>query len=254
MCQSTTHLANTCPKRGKINEIDIETEPDVEKDNNIEENSDDKSSIFSESSKDIENINSTFDIMESYSHLPQLSNGQLDLSKLQDAQLMRTKPNRGKGYTACKSCITEVVINKKPTKLLIDPGAFCSCVGKYFLKTCVPNFEDHLLPIDGIKFNSASNPMKDLGIFETNIIFPHINGDLRITVEFVVMKNCSSIHFILGNDYLIMYAIDLHNNKNRYFTIGDNEHQKFAFLPFKRQIAVSKIAAVNLELERFKSE
>ncbi|MBW0552439.1 hypothetical protein O181_092154 [Austropuccinia psidii MF-1] len=51
--QSTTHLANTCPKGGKINEIDIEKEPDVEKDNNIEENSDDKSSIFSESSKDI---------------------------------------------------------------------------------------------------------------------------------------------------------------------------------------------------------
>ncbi|MBW0461511.1 hypothetical protein O181_001226 [Austropuccinia psidii MF-1] len=80
ICQSTTHLANTCPKRGEINEIDTEKEPDVEKDNNIvEENSDDKSSIFSESSKDIENINATFDIMESYSHLPQLSNGDLDL-------------------------------------------------------------------------------------------------------------------------------------------------------------------------------
>ncbi|MBW0554745.1 hypothetical protein O181_094460 [Austropuccinia psidii MF-1] len=41
--QSTTHLANTCPKRGKINEIDIEKELDVGKnDNIIEENSDDK--------------------------------------------------------------------------------------------------------------------------------------------------------------------------------------------------------------------
>ncbi|MBW0568463.1 hypothetical protein O181_108178 [Austropuccinia psidii MF-1] len=30
--QSTTHLANKCPRRGKINEIDIEKEPDVEKD------------------------------------------------------------------------------------------------------------------------------------------------------------------------------------------------------------------------------
>ncbi|MBW0524607.1 hypothetical protein O181_064322 [Austropuccinia psidii MF-1] len=80
--QSTTHLANTCPKRGEINEIDIKKEPDGEKDDNIiEENSDDKSSIFSEYSKDIENINATFDIMESYSHLSQLSNGQLDLSK-----------------------------------------------------------------------------------------------------------------------------------------------------------------------------
>ncbi|MBW0520789.1 hypothetical protein O181_060504 [Austropuccinia psidii MF-1] len=167
---------------------------------------------------------------------------------------MKTKPNRGKGYTACNSCRTEVVINNKPTKALLDPGAFCSCVGKSFLKTCVPNFEDHLLPIIGIKFDSASNQMKELGIFETNIIFPNINGDLRITVEFFVMENCSSTQFILGNDYLIMYGIDLHNNKDRYFTIGDHKHQKFAFLPFKRQITVNKVAEVKLELERFKSE
>ncbi|MBW0554912.1 hypothetical protein O181_094627 [Austropuccinia psidii MF-1] len=119
---------------------------------------------------------------------------------------MKTKPNRGKGDTAGNSCITEVVINDKPTRLLLDPGAFCSCVGKSFLKTCVPDFEDHLLPIYGIKFNIASNPMKELGIFETNIIFPHINGNLRITVEFVVMENCPSTHFILGNDYLIIGA------------------------------------------------
>ncbi|MBW0584773.1 hypothetical protein O181_124488 [Austropuccinia psidii MF-1] len=68
--------------------------------------------------------------MESYSHLPQLSNGQLDSSKVQDAQLMKTKPNRGKGYTAGNSCITEVVIHNRPTKPLLDPGAFCSCVGE----------------------------------------------------------------------------------------------------------------------------
>ncbi|MBW0522175.1 hypothetical protein O181_061890 [Austropuccinia psidii MF-1] len=32
ICQSTTHLANRCPKKGKRNGIDIEKEPDVEKD------------------------------------------------------------------------------------------------------------------------------------------------------------------------------------------------------------------------------
>ncbi|MBW0548696.1 hypothetical protein O181_088411 [Austropuccinia psidii MF-1] len=192
--------------------------------------------------------------MESYSNLPQLSNGQLDLSKIQDAQLIKTKLNRGKGYTAGSSCITEVVIASKPTKLLLDPGAFCSCVGKSFLKTCEPSFVDQFLPIDGIEYNSASNPMEELGIFETNVIFPHINGNSRITVEFVVMENCSSTHFILGNDYLIMYGIDLHNNKERYFTIGDNKNQKFAFLPLKRQIIVIKVAPGNLEFEIFKSE
>ncbi|MBW0550513.1 hypothetical protein O181_090228 [Austropuccinia psidii MF-1] len=51
-----------------------------------------------------------------------------------------------------------------------------------------------------------------------------------------------------------MYGIDLHNNKDRYFTIEDNKHQKFAFLLLKRQITVRKVAPVSLELERFKSE
>ncbi|MBW0482991.1 hypothetical protein O181_022706 [Austropuccinia psidii MF-1] len=101
ICQSTTNLANACVGKGKLNEIDIEKDDDVE-------NSNDKSSIFSESSKDIENINYTFDLMKYYSHLPLLSNYHLDLSKIQDAQLMKIKPNRGKGYTAGSSCITEV--------------------------------------------------------------------------------------------------------------------------------------------------
>ncbi|MBW0569090.1 hypothetical protein O181_108805 [Austropuccinia psidii MF-1] len=167
---------------------------------------------------------------------------------------MKTKPNRGKGYTAGNSCITEVVIDNKPTKLLLDPGAFCSCVGKSFLKECVPNFEDQFLLTDGITFNSASKPMKALGIFEASVIFPHINGNFRITVEFLVIRNWFSTHFILGNDYLIMYGIDLHNKNDRYFTIGDNKRQKFAFLPFTRQITVNKVSRVHLDLEKFKSE
>ncbi|MBW0541123.1 hypothetical protein O181_080838 [Austropuccinia psidii MF-1] len=69
---------------------------------------------------------------------------------------MKTKPNSGRGYTGGNSCITDVVISNKPTKRLLDPGAFFSCVCKPFLKTCVPNFEGQLLPIDGIKFNSAT--------------------------------------------------------------------------------------------------
>ncbi|MBW0557087.1 hypothetical protein O181_096802 [Austropuccinia psidii MF-1] len=89
ICQSTTHLSNKCSKRGKINEINIEKEPDVEKD--------DPSGFM----------------------------------KIQDAQLMKTKSNRGKGYTASNSCITEVGIDNKPTKLLLDPGVFCPCVEKF---------------------------------------------------------------------------------------------------------------------------
>ncbi|MBW0583733.1 hypothetical protein O181_123448 [Austropuccinia psidii MF-1] len=51
-----------------------------------------------------------------------------------------------------------------------------------------------------------------------------------------------------------MYGIDFHNKKDRYFTIGDNKHQKFAFLPGKKQITVNIVSPVDLELEKFKSE
>ncbi|MBW0567850.1 hypothetical protein O181_107565 [Austropuccinia psidii MF-1] len=51
-----------------------------------------------------------------------------------------------------------------------------------------------------------------------------------------------------------MYGIDLHNNKDRYFTIEDTKRHRFAFLPFKRQIKVNKVSPVSLQLEKFKSE
>ncbi|MBW0501624.1 hypothetical protein O181_041339 [Austropuccinia psidii MF-1] len=68
------------------------------------------------------------------------------------------------------------------------------------------------------------------------------------------MENCSSTHFILRKDYLIIYGIDLNIKRDRYSTIGENKCQKFAFLPFKKQITVHKVSPINLELEKFKSE
>ncbi|MBW0571133.1 hypothetical protein O181_110848 [Austropuccinia psidii MF-1] len=54
----------------------------------------------------------------------------------------------------------------------------------------------------------------------------------------VVMDNCTSQHIILGNDYLNIYGIDINNHKDRYFTIGDNKRQKFAFSNMPKQISV----------------
>ncbi|MBW0473244.1 hypothetical protein O181_012959 [Austropuccinia psidii MF-1] len=51
-----------------------------------------------------------------------------------------------------------------------------------------------------------------------------------------------------------MYGINLHNKKDICFTIGDNKHQKFAFLPFKRQIKETEVLPVKLGLEKLKSE
>ncbi|MBW0537271.1 hypothetical protein O181_076986 [Austropuccinia psidii MF-1] len=70
----------------------------------------------------------------------------------------------------------------------------------------------------------------------SKLILPHHSQFVRVKVEFVLMDNCSSNHFILGNYYLSAYSIDISGEEYRYFTIGDKERQKFGFLNNKKQI------------------
>ncbi|MBW0555720.1 hypothetical protein O181_095435 [Austropuccinia psidii MF-1] len=80
--------------------------------------------------------------------------------------------------------------------------------------------------------------MYPLGILDTNLVFPHPEGIVRMKTEIVVMKNCTSQNIILGNDYLNIYGIDINNHKDRYFTIGEHKRQKFAFSNMPKQISV----------------
>ncbi|MBW0567619.1 hypothetical protein O181_107334 [Austropuccinia psidii MF-1] len=86
--------------------------------------------------------------------------------------------------------------------------------------------------------------MKPLEIIDLTLIFPHPSQCVRIKVEFVEMDNCTSNHFILGNDYLSIYGIDISNQKHRYLTIGDN----------KRQITVVKNEEKSPEMDFFITE
>ncbi|MBW0543528.1 hypothetical protein O181_083243 [Austropuccinia psidii MF-1] len=172
----------------------------------------------------------------------------LDLIHVQDAKMQKTKPARGKGYTAKSSCITNIVTNNREAKINLDSGAFCNFVGKDYIDKIYTNWQDKLMPIEGIKFRSASQNMHPLGIFEEAMIFPHPAGSIRLKVELFVMNNCTSHHFILGNDYLNIYGTDINNHKDRYFTLGENKRQKIAFPPEKREITViRKVKNVNKE-------
>ncbi|MBW0558475.1 hypothetical protein O181_098190 [Austropuccinia psidii MF-1] len=168
--------------------------------------------------------------------------------------MYRTKPARGMGYTAGKSSISIVMVDNQEGKVNLDTGAYCTCVGKSYLKTIVPDWQEKLMPIQGVKFSSASESMKPLGIIDLTLIFPHPSQCVRIKVEFVVMDNCTSNHLILGNDYLSIYGIDISNQKDRYFTIGDNKRQTFGFLNNKKQITVIKNEEKSPEKELFISE
>ncbi|MBW0535232.1 hypothetical protein O181_074947 [Austropuccinia psidii MF-1] len=140
--------------------------------------------------------------------------------QVQDGKMQKPKPARGNVYTAGSSCITNLVINNREGKIHLASGAFCTCVGKYYLDKIYTNWLDMLMPIEGIKFGSASQDMHPLGIVEAAMIFPHPTVSIRLKVEFVVMNNCTSQHFILGNDYLNIYGLEINNHKDRYFTIG----------------------------------
>ncbi|MBW0499578.1 hypothetical protein O181_039293 [Austropuccinia psidii MF-1] len=259
-CGSTSLLANTCPKKTRINEIEIEKEDDTKEANDVSLHESDSEPSEEEEPTDklsIENINVSFEFTAVHTHLPQYSDECMNLIHVQHAKTQRTKTSRGKVYTARSSCITKIVIKNNEAKIHLDSGAFCTCVGKNYLDKIYTNWQDQLMTIEGIKFSSASQNMHPLGILEAAMIFPHPEGSIRLKVEFVVMNNCTSQIFIHGNDHLNIYGIDINNHKDRYFTIGENKRQKFAFPPEKREITVIRqVRNVNQEkfVEAFASD
>ncbi|MBW0559804.1 hypothetical protein O181_099519 [Austropuccinia psidii MF-1] len=52
------------------------------------------------------------------------------------------------------------------------------------------------------------------------------------------MESCTSQHIILRNHYFNIYGIDINNHKDRYFTIGENKIQNFAFSNIPKQISI----------------
>ncbi|MBW0524646.1 hypothetical protein O181_064361 [Austropuccinia psidii MF-1] len=146
------------------------------------------------------------------------------------------------------------MVNNQEAKVSLDTGAYCTCVGKRYLKTNVPDWQERLIPIQGVKFSSASESMDPLEVIDLTLIFPHPSQCVRIEVEFVVIDNCTSVQFILGNDYFSIYGIDISSKKDRYLTIGDNKRQKFGFLNNKKQITVIKNEEKSPEKKLFISE
>ncbi|MBW0525264.1 hypothetical protein O181_064979 [Austropuccinia psidii MF-1] len=174
----------------------------------------------------------------------------MDLKHAQDAKMQKSKSARGKGYTYGSSCINDIVINKKEAKIKLDSGPFCTCVGKNQVNRVYTNWQEKLMPIEGIKFSSASQDIKYLGIPEAVIIFPHPAGSNRLKAELVVMDTCTSKSSILASEYLNTYGIDIINNKDIYFTIGENKRQKFAFPLERREIIVIR-QVKNINKEKF---
>ncbi|MBW0469238.1 hypothetical protein O181_008953 [Austropuccinia psidii MF-1] len=190
-CGSNSHLANTCTKKTKINEVLIIEESQYTEE---KEESDQDSAVSEETPVEdysIENITAFFEATEVHTHLTQYSEDCYSLINIQDSRMDKTKPARGKGYTAGESCIKSVLIYNFEAKVNLDTGAFCTCIGKDYPQIILPEWKNYLLPIEGVKFSSASNNMYSLGILDTTIVFPHPAGSVIMKTEIVVMNNCT---------------------------------------------------------------
>ncbi|MBW0567074.1 hypothetical protein O181_106789 [Austropuccinia psidii MF-1] len=99
-CGSTSHLANTCTKKTKINESQVIEEVHCTEE---KEEFDQYSAISEDTSVEdypIENITAFFGVTEAHTSLPQYSEDCYNLLNIQDARMCKTKPARGKGHTA----------------------------------------------------------------------------------------------------------------------------------------------------------
>ncbi|MBW0564341.1 hypothetical protein O181_104056 [Austropuccinia psidii MF-1] len=102
-CGSTSNLANTCMKKTKIDEVQVIEEVQCTEG---KEESDLDSPVSEHTPVEdypIENITALFEVTEVHTHFPQYSEDFHNLINIQGAIMCKTKPARGKGYTACVS-------------------------------------------------------------------------------------------------------------------------------------------------------
>ncbi|MBW0586759.1 hypothetical protein O181_126474 [Austropuccinia psidii MF-1] len=96
-CGITSHLANNCTKKTKINEFQVIEEVQCTEE---KEESDQDSTVSEDKPvKDypIENITAFFEVTEVHTHLPQYSEDCYNLINIQDAKMCKTKSAGGKG-------------------------------------------------------------------------------------------------------------------------------------------------------------
>ncbi|PLW40538.1 hypothetical protein PCANC_16768 [Puccinia coronata f. sp. avenae] len=294
-CKQPGHFSRECPKRRqRINEVGIDNlEDSYDNDNenqncqmsSLEEEEDppndsegdqfvlamnqdrdyDSSSLieteFFAFAVECETLNEySIAEIQAESHQPQTWHNNCQSTQIEDARLMRCKPDKGKAHLIGFQTLTTVLIQNKDHSCLLDSGASCSIISNTLLKSILPEWKDQLMPITHARFHSCSDQLKALGIIELALIFPHTRGSVRIVAEFVVMENARMHYLILGNDYQSLYGFDITNSKERYFTIGnENKKKKFSFKShnLEKSPISSDIAALkesNPDLNKFIKE
>ncbi|MBW0581962.1 hypothetical protein O181_121677 [Austropuccinia psidii MF-1] len=136
-CGGIGHLANSCLKKAKINEV-VETEDHNVKEEESDSEKETEESGTSESDEtniinsQINNIDLIYEVVDFNSNSPQVGTSDTSLTNIKDARLYRNNPAKGMGYTVGKSSISIVMVENKEAKVNLDTGAYCTCVGKIY--------------------------------------------------------------------------------------------------------------------------
>ncbi|MBW0486467.1 hypothetical protein O181_026182 [Austropuccinia psidii MF-1] len=146
----------------------------------------------------------------------------------QDAQKFLVTPTKGIVYIRESATKMTVCIDNAQHPLIIDSGAHCSTVAINYLDNHFTNWERQLFPTKENNFKSSLGKMTSIGTIIKEIIIPHRTGNIRLSLEFVVLEDAHIQGFLLGTDYQRMYGIDIYNSRNRHITIGTNKEKKFS--------------------------
>ncbi|MBW0468382.1 hypothetical protein O181_008097 [Austropuccinia psidii MF-1] len=138
-CGRTFHLASTCTKNTKINEVEVIGDVQCAEE---KEKSQQEYKISEDTPAEdyaIENSTAFIEVTEFHTHLPQYSEDFCNLISVLDARMCKNKPARGKGYMFGASLIKSVLLNDIEAKFNLDTGEFYICVGKTTFKAYFPN-------------------------------------------------------------------------------------------------------------------
>ncbi|GEM09729.1 retrotransposon polyprotein [Rhodotorula toruloides] len=143
---------------------------------------------------------------------------------------MRTKAVKaGHAHTTALSLTTRVLINGNPVTIFLDTGAGPSVADARALDKVDVGWLSRLQPMPHkTAFTAFGSQLSPIGIVKTALVFPHPTGNLRLSVEFAVIKtNIAPIPFIFGMDWMLAYGVNIMLEHGPYFTIG-RAKQRFA--------------------------
>ena len=123
-----------------------------------------------------------------------------------------------------------VLINGKPHHLTLDSGADASVIFHSLLEEIDPDYTFSPSPLTRC-LAYGGTPLKIMGTWTAEIVFPHPNGSLSIKVDFLVVEDPShasgTATLLLGSDWMVIYGIDIIASSGRFLRIGKHR-QRFA--------------------------